>query len=174
MTYLKDLWGETIEKVAILFVLAMAVFSVPAMAHGAAAGTGGVDILGDGIFETEGSAFKFPCAADTNFDSIEIGNDNARAIGIALGIFPFNNNYGAVARNNLEIKKNQDSGESDCCQALDPSGPCEDCSIKYNVEQIKVGSRNAFAVGIGAGAGPFAQNNGAIAENNVKVVTNQQ
>ncbi len=174
MTYRKDLWGETIEKVAILFVLAMAVFAVPAMAHSAAAGTGGVDILGDGIFETEGSAFQFPDGADTNFDSIEVGNDNAQAIGIAAGTWPFHNDNNAIARNNLEIKKNQDSGDCECCQALDPSCPCEDCCTKYNVEQIKVGNRNAQAIGIGAGTGPFAQNSGAIAENNVKIVTNQQ
>jgi hypothetical protein len=174
MTYRKDLWGETIEKVAILFVLAMAVFAVPAMAHSAAAGTGGVDILGDGIFETGDSAFQFPNSVDTNFDSIEVGNDNAQAIGIGVGRWPFNNNFGAVAKNNLEIKKNQDSGDCECCQALDPSCPCEDCCNKYNVEMIKVGNRNAQAIGIGAGSGPFAQNTGAIAENNVKIVTNQQ
>ncbi len=161
MTYLKDLWGETIEKVAILFVLAMAVFAVPAMAHSAVAGTGGVDILGDGIFETEGSAFQFPDGADTNFDSIEVGSDNAQAIGNAIGIWPFHSD--PVARNNLEIKKNQDSGECECCQALDPSCPCEDCCTKYNIEQIKVGNRNAQAIGYGT-----------IAENNVKIVTNQQ
>ncbi len=174
MTYLKDLWGETIEKVAIFFVLAMAVFAAPAMAHGAAAGTGGVDILGDGIFETGDSAFQFPNGVDTNFDSIKVGNDNAQAIGIGVGIWPFNSNNGAIARNNLEIKKNQDSGDCECCQALDPSCPCEDCCKKYNVEMITVGNRNAQAIGIGTGAGPFAQNTGAIAENNVKIVTNQQ
>jgi len=175
ITYLKDLWGETIEKVAILFVLAMAVFAAPAMAHSAAsAGTGGVDILGDGIFETGDSAFQFPNGVDTNFDSIEVGNDNAQAIGIGLGRWPFNSNNGAIARNNLEIKKNQDSGDCECCQALECSYPCEDCCKKYNVEMIKVGNRNAQAIGIGTGIGPFAQNTGAIAENNVKIVTNQQ
>ena len=155
-------------------VLAMAVaaLAAPAMAHSALAGTDGVDVLGDGIFETEGTAFQL-ATADTNFDSVEVGNDNARAIGIGLGSFPFNNNAGAVARNNLEIKKNQDSGDCACCQALDTSCPCKDCCIKYNVENIKVGSRNAFAVGIGAGVGPFADNTGAVAENNVKIVTNQ-
>jgi hypothetical protein len=152
----------------------MAILTVSAMAKSAAVGTSGVDILGDGIFETGDSAFKFPCAADTNFDSIVVGNDNARAIGIGLGIFPFNDNVGAVARNNLEIKKNQDSGGCACCQALDTSCPCQDCCTKYNIEQIKVGSRNAQAIGIGVGVGPFSQTNGAIAENNVKIVTNQQ
>ncbi len=157
------------------FVLAMAVaaFAAPAMAEGAIAGTGGVDILGQGIFETEGTAFKLP-EADTNFDSVSVGNDNAMAIGIGLGAFPFTSNSGATARNNLEIKKNQDSGACECCQALSENCPCQDCCIKYNVEQIKVGNRNAMAVGIGAGVGPFAQNTGAVAENNIKIVTNQQ
>ncbi len=148
--------------------------AAPAMAQGGMIGSKGVDILGQGIFETEGNAFKFPTDADTNYDSVEVGNDNARAIGIGLGIFPFNDNVGAVAKNNLKIKKNQDSGDCACCQALDPSCPCKDCCIKYNVEQIKVGSRNAMAFGIGAGAGPFSSDKGAIAENNVEIVTNQQ
>ncbi len=156
MTYLKDLWGETIEKVAILFVLAMAVFSAPAMASSAAVGTDGVDILGDGIFETEGSAFKLPCAADTNFDSVDVGNDKALAFGW------YAKDY-ATAENNLEIKKNQDTGDCSCCAALDPTAqPCEDCCIKYNVEQIEVGDRSAQAFGF------------ATAKNNVKIVTNQQ
>ncbi len=151
--------------------MAVAAFAAPAMAHSAIAGSDGVDVLGDGIFETEGTAFKLP-VADTNFDSIEVGNDNARAIGIGLGSFPFNQEVGAVARNNLEIKKNQDSGDCACCQALDTSCPCKDCCNKYNVEHIEVGSRSAFAVGVGAG--PFADNTGAVAENNVKIITNQQ
>jgi hypothetical protein len=167
-------------------MLAMAVFAVPAMAHStASAGTGGVDILGDGIFETEDSAFRFPDGVDTNFDSIKVGNDNAQAIGVGAGRWPFNTNNGAIARNNLEIKKNQDSGDCECCQAPDLSCPyedcsqdfdpsCEDCCKKFNVETITVGNRNAQAIGVGFGTGPFAQNTGAIAENNVKIVTNQQ
>ena len=51
--------------------MAMAAFAVPAMAQSAMAGSGGVDILGQGIFETGGNAFKFPGATDTNYDSIE-------------------------------------------------------------------------------------------------------
>ena len=52
---------------------------------------------------------------------LTVGNDNALAIG--AGIDP-------IATNNLEIKKNQDSGECTCCQAVDPSSSCEDCCIK--------------------------------------------
>jgi hypothetical protein len=31
-----------------------------------------------------------------------------------------------------------------------------------------------MAIGVGAGIGPFAANSGAIAENNIKIVTNQE
>jgi len=157
--------------------MAMAV-SAGAVAQCAAAGTNGVDILGQGIFETGGSAFKFPVTADTNFDSVEVGNDNALALGGALQIAgPFGTNTAAVtAQNNLKIKKNQDSGECTCCQALDSSSPCKDCCTKYNVEQIKAGSRSATAIGLTfQGAFPFATNAAStLAQNNVEIVTNQQ
>jgi hypothetical protein len=146
-----------------LFVLAMAAVVVPAMAYGASVGSGGVDILGEGIFETGGSAFQFPNGADTNFDSVNVGNDRAFAAGWIFSPFPPTFIGGpANAANNLEIKKNQDSGECECCQVLDPSCPCQDCCTKYNVEQITVGSRTAQAFGF------------ANANNNVKIVTNQQ
>jgi hypothetical protein len=149
-----------------MLAMAVAAFAVPAMAQSmAATGTGGVDILGQGIFETGGSAFKFPCTADTNFDSVDVGNDNSLAIGGA-GQFagPFGSNLAAVtAQNNLKIKKNQDSGACDSC-------------TKYNVEQIKAGSRSATAIGLGAqGAFPFSGNTESVlAQNNVEIVTNQQ
>lgn len=128
--------------------------SIPAMAHGFSGG-GGVDILGKdgGIFETEGSAIMFPEFADVNSAILTVGNDRALAIG--TGIDP-------IATNNLEIKKNQDSGECACCQAVDPSPSCEDCCIKVNLEEIIVGNRDAMAFGL------------AEATNNVKIVSNQQ
>jgi hypothetical protein len=129
----------------VLLVLAIAMLSVPVMAQGIS-GSGGVDILGTngGIFETEGSAFRFPEVADTNFDSLTVGNDKALAIGSFWHRGPM-----AVATNNLEIKKNQDSGACDSC-------------LKVNVEQVTVGNRNAMAFG------------SAAAVNNVKLVLNQQ
>jgi hypothetical protein len=129
----------------VLLVLAIAMLSVPVMAQGIS-GSGGVDILGTngGIFETEGSAFRFPEVADTNFDSLTVGNDKALAIGSFWHRGPM-----AVATNNLEIKKNQDSGACDSC-------------LKVNVEQVTVGNRNALAFG------------SAAAVNNVKLVLNQQ
>ena len=162
------------------FVLAMALaaFAAPALAQSAMIGSGGVDILGQGIFETGGNAFKFPATADTNFDSVEVGNDRALAIGGFLqGAIGFGSNQAAVtAQNNLKIKKNQDSGECACCQALDASSPCKDCCTKYNVEQIKVGSRSATAIGLSAQFSfPFARNTAStLAQNNVEIVTNQQ
>ena len=128
------------------------------MAQGIA-GNGGVDILGKdgGIFETEGSAFKFPEFQDTNVDSLTVGNDKALAIGNLWG------NIDPTATNNLEIKKNQDSGECTCCHGgIDNASPCQDCCIKVNLEQVKVGNREAMAFGF------------ASATNNVKIVANQQ
>lgn len=145
--------------------------AAPVMAQ-AYVGTKGVDILGQGIFETEGSAFKFPTDADTNYDSIEVGNDRALAVGVG-GFFPIGNAGAAVATNHLKIKKNQDSGECACCQALDPSCPCKDCCTKYNVEQIKVGNRNALAFGV-AGGIPIGNAGAAVATNDIEIVTNQQ
>ena len=140
----------------VLLVLAMAILSVPVMGQGMS-GSGGVDILGKngGIFETDGSAFRFPELTDTNVDSLTVGNDKALAIGSFWHRGPV-----AVATNNLEVKKNQDSGACECCSSGDVS--CQDCCIKVNLEQINVGNRNAMAFGFAA------------ATNNVKIVTNQQ
>jgi uncharacterized paraquat-inducible protein A len=133
------------------------------MAQGIA-GNGGVDILGKdgGIFETDGSAFKFPEFQDTNVDSLTVGNDKALAFGNMWG------NIDPTATNNLEIKKNQDSGACTCCKDQTDSNPwernspCQDCCIKVNIDQIKVGDREAMAFGF------------ASATNNVKIVANQQ
>jgi hypothetical protein len=124
----------------------------------AAAGGKGTDILGNGIFESS-DGLKFPVVADTNFDSITVGNDNARAIGWG-GFFPFTN-APAKAENNLEIKKNQQVGPCECCQALNNACPCSDCCTTVNIDQVRVGDRNAQAFGL------------ASAVNNVKLVLNQ-
>lgn len=144
----------------------MAMLSVPVLAQGLA-GNGGVDILGrdgaGGIFETEGSAFKFPDAQDTNVDALTVGNDKALAFGNIWQKTPI-----ATATNNLEIKKNQDSGLCNCCNTTTymPDGTiidgCSDCNIKVNIDQINVGNREAMAFGF------------ASATNNVKVIANQQ
>jgi hypothetical protein len=135
-------------------VLAVAMLSVPVLSQGIA-GDGGVDILGKngGIFETEGSSFKFPEMQDTNIDSLTVGNDKALASG---------NNWQkrslATATNNLEIKKNQDSGNCSPCGGT----LCIDACTKVNVETIKAGNRVAMAFGP------------ASAANYIKIVTNQQ
>ena len=116
---------------------------------------GALDILGDGIYETEDAALQFPTAADTNYDRLVVGNDRATAFG---QIDPI-----ATATNNLEIKKNQDSGKCDCCPVSgDGTESCHDCCVKLNYEDITVGDRTANAFGFAA------------ATNNVKIVTNQQ
>jgi hypothetical protein len=175
MTILTDVRGETIKNIGLLMVLAVAaLLSVPAMAE-AFGGSGAVDVLGDGIFETEGSSFKFPVEQDTSIDTLVVGDDKALAFGMIWGMDP-----PAVATNNLEIKKNQDSGDCKCCNPLAkcdgapaeetmPVGSlihditnCQDCCKKMNIEQIEVGDREAMAFGF------------ATATNNIKIVTNQQ
>ena len=100
---------------------------------------------------SEGSAFRFPYFANTNRDILKVGNDRALAIGPGLDPIP---------KNNLEIKKNQDSGECECCSSGNVS--CQDCCTKVNLEQVTVGNRDAMAFGLSE------------ATNNVKIVTNQQ
>ncbi len=155
-----------------MFVLAIASLFAPVMANGdeaeAYGGDGGVDILNHGIFETEGSAFSFPVGStDVNYDSVQVGNEKAMALGSKSG-FPFGFQNGpANAQNNLEIKKNQDSGKCRPCEFEEESETesvleiCDDACLKTNIEQIKVGNRNALAFGL------------ASATNNVKLVTNQ-
>ena len=135
----------------------------------ALAGCDGEGVLASGIFETEESSIKFPAGQDTNIDSLEVGNDKALAYGSIFMRTPK-----ATAVNNLEIKKNQDSGKCECCKnKLNSTEPtrggfsivetedCVDCCIRVNVDQIKVGNRDALAFGFAA------------AENNVKIVANQ-
>jgi len=146
-------------------VLAIAILSVSAMAQQAMVGEGGTDILGDGIFETDDGAFQFPVLADTNFDSVQVGDDKATSFGMGDG-FPFGFRNGpARAQNNLEIKKNQDSGTCEPCDVDEydenVSPICDDYCLKVNLEQIKVGNRQALAIG------------SASATNNIKIVTNQ-
>jgi hypothetical protein len=137
-------------------LIGLALLSILAIAQGAdygLAGSGGVDILGEGIFETSGSAVKFPAFQDTNIDSLEVGNDKSVAMGT-----PWQKNPLTTATNNLVIKKNQDSGECRPCNA----SPCQDYCLKVNIEQIDVGNRLAMSLG------------SASSTNNVKIVTNQE
>jgi hypothetical protein len=160
---IKDVWGEIIEKVAIIALLALAIVAVPVMAQDAyAMGGKGTDILGNGIFECGDNAFKFPILADTNFDSITVGNDNARAIAWG-GFFPFEN-APAKAVNNLEIKKNQQVGPCEsCCEQGNPEScsACQSPCTTVNIDHVNVGDRTAQAFGL------------AEAVNNVKLVLNQ-
>jgi len=151
-------------------VLALAVLAFSVVAS-CLATMDGSDVLGryGGIFETDESAFQFPASQDTNIDSLRIGNEKAMA---------FNNIWQKIglasAVNNLEIKKNQDSGNCECCQrSLDNDSPnidcrmanhtpCKDCCTKVNTDQISAGNREAFA---------FGYSNAA---NYVKIVTNQR
>jgi len=158
------------KKIGILMVLAIAMLSVSALADRGDRECGDKDVIEMGIFETEESTLKFPAAQDTNIDLLEVGNDRALAIGRRAD---------PIATNNLEIKKNQDSGAcpNQCCKNTVKSEEpvrggiskvetedCVDCCIKLNVDQIKVGDRNALAFGPGFEA----------ATNNVKIVADQR
>lgn len=140
-------------------IIALAALIIPAIAQ-QSFGYGGVDILGKngGIFESEASALRFPDYADVNVDILNVGNDRALAIG--PGVDP-------IATNNLVIKKNQDSGDCECCNGYIPkngsmASSCLDCCYKVNIDQISVGDRDAIAFGLSE------------ATNNVKIVANQQ
>ena len=149
--------------------MALAVLSISAAAqfNDGQIGTSGVDILGTGIFETNGAAITFPVGQDTNIDTLEVGDDKAIAFGNvwqATGM--------ATAANDLEVKKNQDTGECTSCDeteditnadgSTDNYAGCMDPCIKVNVDQIKVGNREARAYGFSS------------ATNHVKIVANQQ
>jgi hypothetical protein len=134
--------------------LALALLSVPVIASMDDSFFGNTD--GAGIFDTEISSMSFPAFQDTNADNLVVGNDKA----IAFGTIWQTGFRSPKATNNLEIKKNQDSGECEACQ--DFNGTCTDSCIKVNLESIKVGDRDAMAFGF------------ATATNNVKIVTNQQ
>jgi hypothetical protein len=123
--------------------LAVALFAVPIMAQqdtltsnneqqyqssDAYGGTNGVDILGQGIFETAGNAFHFPIKDSANIDGVTVGNDKAMAFGPAWTFKPSLAN----AQNNLEIKKNQQDSK---------------WGSLINAEQITIGNREALAFG---------------------------
>ncbi len=140
----------------VFMVLAMAFLFAPAMAENAIGGDS-VDILHNGIFESDGNAFSFPVDfQNTNYGSVTAGDDVASSFGMGSS-FPFGYKNGpANAQNSLEIIKNQDAGPR-----VNETGTF-DTSIKLNIDQIKVGNRMAQAFGY------------ATANNNVKIVSNQE
>ncbi len=129
----------------------MAIVAVPAMAQE-------VDLMIQGMFQTGDSAFKFPVVTDTNFGTVTVGNDYARSFGWSVrGAFWSGQ---ANAQNDLEIMKNQNVGAcASCCPDCES---CNDACVTVNVDNIKVGDRTAQAIGF------------ASANNNVKIVTNQE
>ncbi len=161
MPILKNVWGETIRKISVLMVVAIALLCIPALGQQSAlAGEGNVDIVGEAIFEAEGSVFRFDTLQNTNFDSIAVGNDKTFAAGwLGNGL--------ANAANELEILKNQDTGAgvSQYTNSYDPETGLYDISLvdaKVNIEQIKVGNRESMAFGL------------ASATNKIKIATSQQ
>jgi hypothetical protein len=86
--------GDIIKKIVALVTLTMLSVLSP---------VGALDILGEEIYETKDVALQFPTAADTNYDTLVVGDDRATAFG---QIDPID-----TATNNLEIKKNQDNDD---------------------------------------------------------------
>ena len=146
MLIIKNVWGEIIKKIGVILLLAIAAIVIPVIAENAIVGADGVDILGDGIFQSEGNAFRFPLDFSTSYDSLTVGDDKATALGMGK-IFPFGGTA-PVAQNNLAILKSQNSS---------PEGGY----TVVNLDQIKAGSRTALASGH------------ASSVNNVKIVANQ-
>jgi len=141
--------------------LAIAILPIPVIAQDyGLAGSDGVDILGTGIFETDGSLIRFPEAQDTNVDTLVVGDGKTLAFGNIWQKTPV-----AIATNNLEIKKNQDSGKF-CRIRGSPQYKgktiCQNNGIKVNLEQVNLGNRDATTFGH------------AFAANNIKITTNQQ
>jgi len=137
----------------VILLLAIAALIIPTMAENAIVGAGSVDILGNGIFQSAGNAFRFPVVSNTNYDSVTVGDDKAQALGTGK-VFPFGFRSSLPkAENNLEILKSQDTGGN-----TSPNGAY---TLKVNLNQIKVGSRIATASGDAASL------------NNVKIVDNQ-
>jgi len=87
----------------------------------------------------------------TNRDTMDIGKEESLAFTAS-----FFNKDAARATNDLEIKKNQDSGNCSGCPES-----CSNACVKLNREQIWVGDRDASAHGSGD------------SENHVKLVSNQ-
>lgn len=119
-------------------------------------GDGGVDILGSGIFQTQGSAFRFPSMQDTNIGDVKVGNDMASAFG-SIWV----NGRKPIATNRLEIKKNQDSGNCSPC-GIGIANCSPGLCVNVNIDNIVVGNRKAVAHG------------SASSLNRIKVVSNQQ
>jgi hypothetical protein len=137
----------------VILLLAIAALIIPAMAENAIVGAGNVDVLGDGIFQSSGNAFRFPIVSNTNYDSVTVGNDKALALGIGK-VFPFGFRSSLPrAENNLVILKSQDTGGN--------TSPEGSFTLKVNLNQIKAGSRTSSASG------------DASSVNNVKIVDNQ-
>jgi hypothetical protein len=141
------------KKIEIVIALAVALFTVPAMAQNTIIGSDSVDILLQGIFEAEGSIAKIPIGESANLDSLIVGDDRALAFGNTWGF----SSAKANAMNNLDITKSQQAGNT----LVDLAGFQYNTSPVINAERIKVGNRQALAFGP------------ANAVNNIKITTSQ-
>jgi hypothetical protein len=102
------------------------------------------------------TASNLEFAKDTNKGSIRIGDDMADAYGSL-----FNDGKGPMARNNLEILKNQNTSIDQCCSTAIP-GLCHEYIPQQNIDKIRAGNRGATSMG------------SADSANNVKIVSRQE
>jgi hypothetical protein len=152
--------SEIIKKLWIIVMLVLASFTVTALGiNDATRGASNVDILSVGVSESGSEGGNVSLGQTINFDSVSVGNDVATAFGNYWDQSIFG--HQANAENNVEIKKNQMSGPSICCN-VPPTILCRECAPQVNLEQIRLGDRKAFAYG------------NAEASNNIKIVTNQE
>ncbi|MGA9098001.1 MAG: hypothetical protein WB392_03625 [Methanotrichaceae archaeon] len=139
------------QKIGIVIVLAAALFVVPAL------------VLADenhangGAFRSDSTELSIPDMTNVNFDGVTTGSDSALAFGPEWG---FKSSIPPKAENNLEIMKNQQSGMSGT-NTTSPGqigyGAYNITNPTINIEQIKLGNRQALAFG------------SAIATNNIKI-----
>lgn len=141
------------KKIGIVIVLAATLFVVPAL------GLIDDNLVSAGLYQSDGTSLRFPQVNNVNFDSITSGNDNALAFGPEWG---FKSSIPPKATNNLEITKAQKAGTSGT-SSIDPNyGFQINNSTTINIEQIKLGNRQALAFG------------SAVATNNIKITVAQE
>ncbi|MCJ7444041.1 MAG: hypothetical protein MUO26_05855 [Methanotrichaceae archaeon] len=145
---------------AVILAVAMVLASFAAVAIAQNSGCDDCSVLGQAEFLS--NPITFVAGQDTNIDQLEVGNDKAFAYGPGWG-------WAADphATNNLLIEKSQHAVDncSPCCTENSVGLDCEACKngcSVVNIEQIKVGSRTATAIGPSTWA-----------TNNVKIVATQ-
>ena len=150
------------QKIGIVIVLAAALFMVPALVLAEEHQANG------GALRSDGTELSFPDLTNANFDGVTTGSDSALAFGPEWG---FKSSIPPKAENNLELKKDQETGmsginttspEQAAFMGATGQTPHNITDPTINVEQIKLGNRQALAFG------------SATATNNIKITVVQK